>query len=76
MKAEGANVEVFKPHSTRSAATSASKVTGDPIEEMFKTAGWRTSPIFEKLTITMKLLILFIVLNSPTYLVVIAVKSH
>ena len=48
MKAAGVNVEVFKLHSTRSAATSAAKVAGVPIDEIFKTAGWRTSSVFGK----------------------------
>ena len=48
MKAAGVNVEVFKPHSTRSTATPAAKVAGVPIVEIFKTAGWRTSSVFGK----------------------------
>lgn len=48
MKTAGVNVEIFKPHSTRSAATSAAKAAGVPIEEIFKTAGWGTSSVFGK----------------------------
>ena len=48
MKAAGVNVEIFKPHSTRSAATSAAKAAGVPIDEIFKTAGWRSSSVFGK----------------------------
>ena len=48
MKAAGINIDIFKPHSTRSAATSAAKAAGVPIDNIFKTAGWRTSSVFGK----------------------------
>lgn len=48
MKTAGINVEVFKPHSTRSAATSAASTAGIPMDEILKTAGWRTSSVFAK----------------------------
>ena len=38
MKAAGINVDIFTPHSTRSAA----------IDDILKTAGWRTSSVFGK----------------------------
>jgi hypothetical protein len=48
MKAAGINVDIFRPHSTRSAATYATKAAGVPIDDTLKTAGWRTSSVFIK----------------------------
>ncbi|CAH3176796.1 unnamed protein product [Porites lobata] len=42
----GINTSVFKPHSTRSAATSAAKSADVPLDEIMTTAGWRSSSVF------------------------------
>lgn len=42
----GINTSVFKPHSTRSAATSAAKLANVPLDEIMATAGWRSSSVF------------------------------
>ena len=42
----GINTSVFKPHSTRSAATSAAKSADVPLNEIMTTAGWRSSSVF------------------------------
>jgi len=42
----GINTSVFKPHSTRSAATSAAKSANVPLDEIMATAGWRSSSVF------------------------------
>ena len=46
MNAAGIDSSIFKPHSTRSAATSAAKVADIPLEEIMATAGWRSSSVF------------------------------
>ena len=48
MKDAGINTSVFKPHSTRSAATSAAKAANVPIHEIMNTAGWRSDSTFAK----------------------------
>jgi len=40
------NTSVLKPHSTRSAATSAAKSANVPLDEIMATAGWRSSSVF------------------------------
>ena len=47
MKAE-IDTSVFKPHSARSAATSAAKVAKVSIDQIMTTAGWHSSSIFGK----------------------------
>ena len=42
----GINTSVFKPHPTRSAATSAAKSADVPLDEIMTTAGWRSSSVF------------------------------
>ena len=42
----GIDTSIFKPHSTRSAATSAAKVADVPLDEIMATAGWRSSSVF------------------------------
>ena len=42
----GINTSVFKPHSTRSAATSPAKSADVPLHEIMTTAGWRSSSVF------------------------------
>ena len=42
----GIDTSVFKPHSTRSAATSAAKLASVPLDEIMATAGWRSSSLF------------------------------
>ena len=46
MTAAGIDTSTFKPHSTRSAATSAAKVADVPLDEIMATAGWRSSSVF------------------------------
>ena len=50
MKAAGIDTTVFKPHSTRGAATSAAKAANVPrgIQELMNTAGWRSESTFAK----------------------------
>ena len=48
MKAAGIDTTVFKPHSKRSAATSAAKAANVPIQEIMNTAGWRSGSTFAK----------------------------
>ena len=47
MKA-GIDTSVFKPHATRSAATSAEKAAKVSIDQVMTTAGWHSSSIFGK----------------------------
>ena len=44
----GINVEIFKAHSTRSAATSRAKLDGLSIDSILKTAGWNNNRTFKK----------------------------
>ena len=46
MTAAGLDTSIFKPHSTRSAATSAAKVADVPLDEIMAIAGWRSSSAF------------------------------
>ena len=46
MTAAGIDTSIFKPHSTRCAATSAAKVSDVPLDEIMATAGWRSSSVF------------------------------
>ena len=46
MTAAGLDTSIFKPHSTRSAATSAAKVADVPLDEIMATASWRSSSVF------------------------------
>jgi len=48
MKAAGINTMVFKPHSTRGAATSAAKASNVPVQVIMNTAGWRSDSTFAK----------------------------
>ena len=48
MKAAEIDTTVFKPHSTRGAATSAAKAANVPIQEIMNTAGWRSDSTFAK----------------------------
>ena len=48
MKAAGIDTTVFKPHSTKGAATSAAKAANVPIQEIMNTAGWRSDSTFAK----------------------------
>ena len=47
-KPAGIDTTVFKPHSTRGAATSAAKAANVPIQEIMNTAGWRSVSILAK----------------------------
>ena len=44
----GIDVTIFKPHSTRSAATSRTKQTCLPINEILKHAGWSNQRTFDR----------------------------
>jgi hypothetical protein len=44
----GINTDIFKAHSTRSAATSAAFIAGIPIADILKTAGWTSECTFTK----------------------------
>ena len=46
MSAAGLDKSIFKPHSTRSAATSAAKVADVLLGEIMATASWRLSCVF------------------------------
>ena len=48
MKAAGIDTTVFKPHSTRGAATSAAKAANVPIQDIMNTAGCRSDSTFAK----------------------------
>ena len=48
MKAAGIDTTVFKPHSTRGAATSAAKAANVPLREIMNTAGWPSDSTFAK----------------------------
>lgn len=48
MKDAGINTTVFKPHSTRGAATSAAKAAKIPIHEIMNTAVWHSDSTFAK----------------------------
>ena len=47
MTSAGVDTTIFKPHSTRAAATSKAKTASDPIQEILKTAGWSSSRCFD-----------------------------
>lgn len=44
----GINTDIFKAHSTRSAATSAAFIAGVPVADILKTAGWTSECTFAK----------------------------
>lgn len=48
MTSAGVDTTIFKPHSTRAAATSKAKTASVPIQEILKTAGWSSSRYFDK----------------------------
>ena len=48
MTSAGVDTTIFKPHSTRAAATSRAKTASVPIQEILKTAGWLSSRCFDK----------------------------
>lgn len=48
MTSAGVDTTIFKPHSTRAAATSRAKTSSVPIQEILKTAGWSSSRCFDK----------------------------
>lgn len=48
LKKAGIDTEIFKAHSTRTAATSAAKFNSVPIDEILKTAGWSNENVFTK----------------------------
>ena len=40
------DTSIFKPHSTRSAATSAAKLASVPLDEIMAIVGWRSNSVF------------------------------
>jgi integrase len=48
MEQAGVDVKCFKPHSTRSASTSAADKLGVPVATILKTAGWSNEATFQK----------------------------
>lgn len=44
----GIDVNMFKPHSTRAACTSAAKNKGVPLQSILKTAGWKQESTFRR----------------------------
>ena len=48
MKEAGININLFKPHSTRAAASSAAKAKGVPLSVIMKSAGWSQDNTFRK----------------------------
>lgn len=48
MRSSGINVEVFRPHSTRAAATSKAGASCVPLDQILSTAGWSSVSTFAK----------------------------
>ncbi|KAK3084999.1 hypothetical protein FSP39_022968 [Pinctada imbricata] len=48
MKNAGVDIQVFKPHSTRAASTSAAKQAGVQISDIMKCAGWTNAQTFSR----------------------------
>ena len=48
MHSSGINVEMFKPHSTRAAATSKASASFVPLHQILSTAGWSSASTFAK----------------------------
>ena len=48
MTSAGINTHVFKPHSSRSASTSAAARAGLSVQDILRTAGWSNAGTFEK----------------------------
>ena len=48
MQLSGIDVSVFKAHSTRAASTSKAKINNVPIEDILKTAGWKSNSTFAR----------------------------
>ena len=48
LKMAGIDVQVFKPHSTRAAATSAALRKGVPVSDILKVAGWSKETTFAR----------------------------
>ena len=48
MERAGIDISMFKPHSTRMAATSKAKGASVPIQEILRTAGWSSSGTFDR----------------------------
>ena len=44
----GVNINIFKPHSTRSASTSAALRFSTPVDTILKAAGWAKESTFRK----------------------------
>ena len=44
----GLDISIFKPHSTRSASTSAAKSANIQLDEIMATGGWRSNSVFAK----------------------------
>ena len=48
MQSAGIDISMFKPHSTRMAATSKAKGASIPLQEILRTAGWSSSGTFDR----------------------------
>ncbi|XP_073237618.1 uncharacterized protein [Porites lutea] len=48
MESAGIDISMFKPHSTRMAATSKAKGASVPIQEILRTTGWSSSGTFDR----------------------------
>lgn len=48
MKEAGLNTQLYRPHSVRSASSSAASRGGAPIQDILDTAGWASSSVFGK----------------------------
>lgn len=48
MRKSGINVEMFRPHSTRAAATSKASASLVPLDQILATAGWSSASTFAK----------------------------
>lgn len=48
MRKSGINVEMFRPHSTRAAATSKANASLVPLDQILATAGWSSASTFAK----------------------------
>ena len=48
MQSAGIDISMFKPHSTRMAATSKANGASIPLQEILRTAGWSSSGTFDR----------------------------
>ena len=48
LQSSGIDVNIFKPHSTRSASTSKAKMSDAPLADILDKAGWKSESTFAK----------------------------